>query len=551
MADDDIHTPVEPQQFVAQPFVCGALGPDEHGLWPSLVAASPVDVDVLKDTIDGRFAASRGPGLERTPSGWCWGRYIARADPPGDVSDAAHELGLAGYWVLDRATVVHVDGLGMHDIFVRTIGDTTYFSNRLTPLARLGAERLHVNWNGWISCFFLKMFSGTETPFAEITRLAPGERLVWSNRHLRRETILADWLTSPSDHYSYDDLLDVLIDAVPRRLPAGADLTLSGGLDSRLILTALLEHGQSSSLRTWSTHHEDGTDADMRIAEQIADAEKLPWKAVDYSVPDWRANHDIVVKRLEHMTAYHGWYMPLATAIHDGRGPILDGLAGDVLLRYHDRAPTGGQRDRAARIWAQLSGDKAAKQAVFHPQVLALWEDRLFEEWREETARWDDHPYGESLTWLFTRTRTGIAAAPFRLFGPERQVLTPFIDPAVVRVALATPPLPSSDDRDLRPRLLSKLSPRLSAFESTSAPTSRSQWRERGRTDAVTIREFTEKIEAAPNTSGLFAVDFLDRRADASKPNRHESFALRLGAMMADWLVLWEGRLHPTDGPVA
>lgn len=550
MADYGVNALFEQEQFVAQPFVCGALGPDEREYWPTLLAASPADIVVLRNGVDDRFAASSGHGLERTSEGWCWGRYIARADRPEDVSVAAHELGLAGYWVTARATVVHVDGLGVHDIFVRAIGDTIYFSNRIAPLVKLSRERLHVNWSGWFSCFFLKMFSGADTPFAEITRLVPGERIVLSDGHLSRETALAEWLTSPRENCSWNDLLDVLMDAVPRKLPVGADLTLSGGLDSRLILAALLKHGQSSSLTMWSTYHEDGTDADIRIAKQIAKAERLPWNAVDYSVPAWRQSHDIVVKRLEHMTAYHGWYVPLANTVHSRRGPLLDGLAGDVLLRYHDRVPTDRQSARAARIWSQLGGGNAAAEGVFHPKVLKLWGGKLFDAWRKETTRWDDHLYGESLMRLFTRTCTGIAEAPFRLFGPERQVLTPFMDPAVVRVVLATPPLPSFNERDLRPRLLAELSPGLAAFESTSSPTSVSRWKERGRTDAVSIRAFARKVAAMPSVSGIFADDFLDRINDTRRISGNMSFALRTGAMMADWLTLWDDWLYPANAPV-
>src|SRR5699024_5906538 len=125
------------ETFTAQPYICGALGPDEHFLWPDLLVASPTDVTILSNTNKDRFAASISPGLEYTSSGWCWGRYISRDTAPQGPTHAAHELGLAGYWTTEDLTEVHVDALGMQNIFARTIGRTTYISNRITPLASL------------------------------------------------------------------------------------------------------------------------------------------------------------------------------------------------------------------------------------------------------------------------------------------------------------------------------------------------------------------------------------------------------------------------------
>ena len=98
MADETV------ERFAHTPFVCGYLGPDAGGHWESLLGAAPAPVKVRSTGRVHGFAASKAPGLERVTGrrAWVWGRHVHTDRKPATWREAAHDLGLAGFWVGSR-----------------------------------------------------------------------------------------------------------------------------------------------------------------------------------------------------------------------------------------------------------------------------------------------------------------------------------------------------------------------------------------------------------------------------------------------------------------
>jgi asparagine synthetase B (glutamine-hydrolysing) len=527
------------ESFAAQPFVCGALGDDELGLYSRLLAVAPTNVSVLWSTRAVRFAASTSPGLERAKSGWTWGRYVAKDTKPRNARDASQDIGLAGFWPDPAGAIVHTDWLGTQDVYLRRIGGTTYWANRIAPLITFAEEVVHPDVEAWRTALVLWGFTAASSPFKEVRRLDAGERLVLRGSVAQVECDQAGWLKNPSGDATVGQLAEALEAAVPRTLLEAPHLTLSGGLDSRLLLAASLSRGGRRPV-TWSTSHESGWDGDTRLAEEVATSAGTHHHEIDYGVQEWSSAREATLLRLEHSTALHTWLLPLAQRLHHAgrRKPLLDGLAGDVLLRYHDQVQRGEQERRCRRIWATLGGESFRRSPLLDPRIATTWADDAFEAWHVRMRVWDEHPFGETVIRMLTRTRRTIAASPFRLFGPERRVITPFIDPDVVRIALSVPPQPD-DDRDLRPLLLRVLNSTLASIASTTdRRENQRSFTQRGPTSSTATRAMVRAVENEPAVARLFdrtlLADLEARTAGEVNPE-----IVRRGAMLAHWLGRW------------
>ncbi len=536
------------EEFISQPFVCGAFGPDHDQLFASLVSGAPAPVSVLHDDDRAKFAASTSAGLERTDAGWTWGRYVARRTTASNPSHASFDLGLAGFWPTRPYPVVHTDWLGTQEIFFRRIADTTYWANRIGPLARLGRLPLTPDIEAWRTFLVVSGFWGGRTPFREITRLSAGEQLVREFDGATVRTHTPRWLDPQTYDARPEDVADALEAAMPDPDRELVNLTLSGGLDSRLLVAALMRRG--TALPTaWSTPHESGLEDDLVLSRAVAQRAGIRRIEVDYGVEDWLRERRTTAARLEHATPMHNWFAPLAAAIRSNSpgSTLVDGLGGDVLMKYHGAPPDDHAGDVLGSVWNALGGLGFRRSELFVADASQKWERQAHHAWRAEMQMWQEHPFAETALRLLTRTRRSIASAPFRVFGPELRVITPLIDPEVVRVVLAVPPLPP-DDRDLRRHVLAHLDGTLATIPSTADETHTSNGNivERGASSAAAARSLVSDIRDVPEVDALFLPGALDKFA-AREGRGTIPWPLRRAATLADWVETWRARLDQID----
>jgi asparagine synthase (glutamine-hydrolysing) len=100
--------------------------------------------------------------------------------------------------------------------------------------------------------------------------------------------------------------------AATRRLLAVADgrpvvVSLSGGVDSRLVLVALVDAGYEDVV-TFSYGRE--WNEDVRTAERVADALDVPWEFVEYTTDEWREWFDSGERRSLYRRAFHHSRVP-------------------------------------------------------------------------------------------------------------------------------------------------------------------------------------------------------------------------------------------------
>jgi hypothetical protein len=271
----------------------------------------------------------------RAAHGYYWWP-IADGDSPDSWQSAAEHRLAAGLVIGDDGSaVLHTCGLGLQELYVRRDVQALYLSLRIDPLLALDDVRLHVDLAAWASILTLGCPVGEATGFEEVRRVRAAAAWRASPGGLRRLEFEPGWLTA--DPAVQPDVRAV-VEALTRHLPRTAgwsrvSVPLSGGWDSRL-LAALASRGRGwRRPLAWTTSADTGRDLDLALARPVAQALRMEHREV---IPDgdaWLTERSAVRDRVQFQTWRHTWFMPLARDLH-GRGePVLDGLAGDVLVK--------------------------------------------------------------------------------------------------------------------------------------------------------------------------------------------------------------------------
>lgn len=528
--------PVE--TFTAQPFIVAAFGEDHANLWHELLSHAPVPVTGLLDERLVRFASSKSEGLERVRGGWCWGRHTDSRRRPADRRDAAHELDLAGLWWDGAHAVVHTGGLGVAEVYVRDIAGTVYIANRLTPLASIGPP-LHADWDAWAFFLSSQSFSTEETPFVEIRRLPAGGSIRIDGT---RTIDLPTWLTDPRGSSTREDVWKALNAAISPRRFGSIDVTLSGGLDSRLILASLTQR-RTRAVTTWTT---EGSPGDVEMAPAVAAARGVPNRVVASSIADWIANLLPVTRRLEHLSPLHNWLPPLLKEMEGRRATLYDGFAGDVLLKREDLGGVSPERFAWQALTAFRLEPGDGRPPSLSADFRSTYGDRLFERWADRHRLWAGHRAERIIRHFMTRPGQNAALSPFRLFAPGHRVVTPWIDRDVMAAALTLGR--DGKERDYRNNMLYHFARDLHALSATSRPNSPRHGFVTRHIAPSAVEHVASIIAREPMASSPLDPALLAQLTTGDPPLSFlQGRLVHNCAVLSDWLTTWRPRLVSTD----
>ncbi len=478
-----------------------------------------------------------------------WGRHVVDRRAPHDPADAAHELGLAGVWCDGPTVTVHTDVLALNDVYVRRIGNTEFFSDRIEPLTWIGRP-LTPDIGAWASSLSFYGFVGAATPFSEIRRLDFGESLVLDETVTRRRD-LPRWLTEPTVDATERDVVDALRAAVPGRWGPRSELPLSGGWDSRMIALAMATNGARRP-RAWTIDPDTGVSDDVDIATELARALRLKHTIVP--IPeDYGADRRELLDRAEYQTWLHSWLTPLARRVRGG-GTVFDGLAGDVMIKDRTgnriRSQTRGRQRRA--IFAAAVNVDRMRSPLLDPELARAGHDVVRGEIDRLTDFWEGHPSRWKLSRFFLRTNRVIAVSPLRLFAPEATVVLPFVDPQVMKVLLAVPLRLRRGD-DLARSVLTALDPDLGTMRSTNDLVGGSPViagpRRQERPDV--LLDLARRVTGGDGQGrGVLAGPTLDLLHGDAQGLAHHGQLLHWAAAFADWRTAHAHRLESSLLPV-
>lgn len=374
--------------------------------------------------------------------GYFWAAN-ASGPAPSSWRDAAQDRLAAGVILSPESATLHTCALGMQEIYVRRLGAAVYFSVRIEPLLQLDDALLHPDEQAWASIICLGYPLGEATPFAEVRRMRAATAWEATTGGLERRSFEPCYLEAQApERFSPSDMAALLTDRMPAAPWLGSvHSTLSGGWDSRLLAGLLARSGQRT--RAWTTSPDDGRDHDLELAGPVARALRMRHRTVVPGEQAWLQDVRQAGRRVQYQASMHTWLMPLAHRLHRVRGPLVDGLAGDVLLKSLFVTPEILDSRTPAvlrsRLWDSLSRGRVSLPGMFAPEAAARLEQLSRESFDEVTGHLDGHPAAATLSVLLSRTMRGVAISPMLLFAPECDVHLPFADPRVLMAALRVP----------------------------------------------------------------------------------------------------------------
>ncbi len=448
--------------FVAEPLVLGGLAVPPTAQVEQ--AAARHRLRLLTSRPDAFLFASHEVGNWRSGAeeGAYWNPLDRSVKPVSSEGARVHAMA-AGWTFTGAGPALHNDLLGIQPLYWTRFGNGALFSNWMGALTELCGD-LSEDEQAWASTFLVGFAPIGRTVFREISSLPPNStlRVIGGKPYVTSAP-----LDVPAGTGS--DLIPAIRQALPPpRQPAV--YTLSGGWDSRLLATIASVRRLGRRIETWTTGKDDGTAVDLYLARPVARAlgsdhyERMP--GLDY----WPGSVDEALTRFEFSTWDHVWLAPLASAVRERKLPVVDGLAGDVLLKglfqdpEDDRA--GSSVDARRGLWFKLGGRFSQNDVVWSDEALRRFES-AFDDFDESTQGFRDQSTWQTLTVLVTRTARTIGLSPLRLFGPEVPIYLPFVTLPVLASALG-PEVHPARGSDFYRALISSISPKLGALPSTN-----------------------------------------------------------------------------------
>lgn len=185
-----------------------------------------------------------------------------------------------GHYVIikwdEKNLSIYTDQLGLRDIFISKNGNKLYFSTRIDWLTKL--VKSEINFETFGSRWLLFNQISTESVLSNIKRLSSGESAEIDLRNLAINYTSNDFIPSFDDSNSeisidqFSERLDRLIQ-IPLSTNRKISLSLSGGMDSRVLLSLLLKNVKFD---LWDAHTFGKEDhPDFTISKKIAEQFKF------------------------------------------------------------------------------------------------------------------------------------------------------------------------------------------------------------------------------------------------------------------------------------
>lgn len=547
-----VATPPPPPEirFTGRPFVCGAIGRWDPQALERLRQAAPSGLSEVHTSRSVTLWAS-GP-VASWRAGQRQGRYwspLAAGATPDTWRSAAERRLAAGLAIEpDGTAILHTCGLGLQELYLRQFDGGWYFAGRIDPLLALDAGPLHPDLTAWAGILAVGSPIGDATPFTEVRRATAGT--AWRADPARagridRLSFEPAWLAvEPTAPPTAGELVELIAGQLPA---AGEPLSipLSGGWDSRLLAVLACRSG-AAGRTAWTTSTDDGWEHDLRLAGPVADALGLDHRLVVAGPEAWLAEREPAAFRLQWQTWLHTWLLPLSRLLHDAGRPVLDGLAGDLLLWGSSLAGAAtGEQDperRRLALLAGLSGNRLTAVRTLAPATAGWMHDAVRAAFLAATGHLAGHPEAVTLGQLVTRTTRAIGLSPTWLFGPEVPVQLPFLHPDVLTAALRVPAGRKADGAFYRELLEQACGRPVASLPSTRDRLPPVLPALRRQTSTAALAALRDAVGTDPEVRALLSPSLAAAVADPGDRQWAQRPALLATAQWAELLVRWRRR---------
>lgn len=528
------------------PLVCGALGDFDRDRLRAIAAAFGTPLRPVHEDEASTLLLDREPlrwgGRRESGFGWIEGDVWRPGTLPSEWREAGRR-GACGLVLEGRRRFLHSAVNGLAPIYWIEEGGATYFASRIDPLVHSSPRLLSIDWDAWASIVALRYPLGDRTPFAEIRRLGPFATLRRRFGRTRVEAHRWPW-AEIEPHLDLEAGGEAVAAALGRSLGAlGGDVVcpLSGGRDSRLLLSVLVASGRAS-LTAVTVSDDEGAPFEEDLAAGVAATLGVRHERLAGRVDDYPADWEERARRVEYQFVDHAWLVPLARRIAGAASPVPDGFALDTLMQTGARFHTpevldlSDPRASSAALFDSLRRYGQAHLAFaerFHRPIL----ERSRAQFISIAKPFEGHPSQPNLELYASRTVRGVSAYPGGLLGGNAQVFVPGAQDDVAAAILAVSST-AKGAAGLQAAVQRCVDPRIAALPSTgdtprTEPHLPRRWRSTPAVDA-----HRDRLASGPLTRHLSP----ELKAWLDEPSGELSPDLRLGLEAASLLHAWWAR---------
>ena len=344
----------------------------------------------------------------------------------------------------DGVTLVQ-DAFGISPLYHRECGRGILFSTNPRLLASTHDQPDPVSWRGLLQAGYVP---GDRALTLGVSRCRAGhEHHITRHGHTTRCWFDFAGLSGSSESIggrTLDEVEGAFQRAMDRCIAladAGWSLPLSGGDDSRRILTALVRRGVDFDSMTVRVFQKGGKDLDAPAATQLAERFGFRNQVIDLpDVQQWATADSARRVLMDGETNRHTWSVFLWRSVNDRPRLLFDGLGGDVVGETgfaHPGLYTGSEPQKVALLTSLVIG------GGLHDNLNSRFWASLGEvrdDLRDFLARLPRGDNWPDLAFLLLRTRRHIAPASQSLVGAGHLITYPYLDLDYVRAALRIDP---------------------------------------------------------------------------------------------------------------
>jgi len=293
---------------------------------------------------EGSFVVS-GIGLEdRIFEEKDWHKILSTSKPEIDYPDGHYVV----ITITDKSIKFYTDPTGIRDLFILHSRDIIYFSTRLDWLANF--QEMKINFSEFSTRWLLFNQLSHDSVIHGVMRITAGRKAEVNLNSMSLdidETCMHDWLSDKP--YSFDVILEKLKKVVltPFNRDEKISVSLSGGLDSRVILSYLLDADNSN----WDTHtFGEDRHPDVIIAGLICKDLNIPhsvYKHEEYSTYEAvKLLKDYTCQTIVNNSASAIMQLDLYDNLAERDHVIIDGGFGEIWRRdFFNRLLYKGKKD--------------------------------------------------------------------------------------------------------------------------------------------------------------------------------------------------------------
>jgi asparagine synthase (glutamine-hydrolysing) len=322
-----------------------------------------------------------------------------------------------------RRVTVFNDRYGMHRLYYHEGGEAMYFGAEAKAILAVRPELRRIDLRGLGEAITLGCVLENRSIFDGIHVLPPASAWVFGNGGPVRKTTYfepREWEEQQEldEEQFYEELRDAFSRNLPRYLngPQRAGVSLTGGLDSRMVMAWQREEPGSLPCYTWGNTYRDCQD--VIVGRAVAEACHQPYHVIPIG---------------QEFLARFSWYAERAVFLTDGLVDI--GLAPDVYMNEHARALA------PARITGLYGGEvlrgvRAFKHQLPQPQ---LFSGELVPHFHRAGATFKEISEGNPISFAVFRQAPWHHYSSLSLEQSQVTMRSPFLDNDVVRAVFRAP----------------------------------------------------------------------------------------------------------------